>query len=163
MTKPIASEEYLFLYALYQCPYEKLPSFLFYLEDSDIDDVCTVAKWLGLVVSDETSTIKFRPTPLFVEQMFCRRRKWDQPVRVGKAKVWEREVLEAIVRDSMKEPHAKFGWLTEEVGRLLCFIGLMRITTKGGWIPTNRLLNLVAECRQRDKKEGEIEKVEKYR
>jgi hypothetical protein len=65
-----------------------------------------------------------------------------------------------IVRDGMKEPHAEFGWLTEEVGRLLCFIGLMRITTKGGWVPTNRLLNLVAECRQRDKKEGEIERVE---
>jgi hypothetical protein len=65
-----------------------------------------------------------------------------------------------MVRDSFEEPHPSFEWLTEEVGRLLCFIGLMRVTSKGGWVPTDRLLNLVAECRQRDKKEGEIERVE---
>ena len=111
-----------------------------------------VAKWLGLVVPDERSVIKFRPTSLFIEQILCRKRKWDRPVRDGEAEAWEREFLEAIVRGSLKKVHPDFKWLTEEVGRLLCFIGLMRITSTGGWIPTDRLLNLVAECRQRDKK-----------
>jgi hypothetical protein len=156
MNRPITSEEYLLLYALYQCPYEELPSFLLDLEDSDIPDVCVVAKWLGLVVPDETSVIKFKPTPLFLEQILCRSRKWNHPMRGGKAEVWEREALEMMVRDGFKEPHPSFDWLTEEVGRLLCFIGLMRSTDKGGWIPTDRLLNLAAESRRRDKKEGKI-------
>jgi hypothetical protein len=48
MTKPITSEENLLLYSLYQCPYKELPSFLFYLEDSDIHDVCAVELAFGV-------------------------------------------------------------------------------------------------------------------
>jgi hypothetical protein len=157
----LTTNDYLLLRALHQGqPGPAVaPSFLTLLVDQVDGDLLTVAEWLTLIVPDKTSRLGYRPSHLFIDQILLRELEWDRPVRDGKAKMWERDVLEKIIRDSLKNREPSVDCLAKDVGRFLGFIGLMRITSEGDWVPTDRLLNLLVVFREYDANQGKAKKV----
>jgi hypothetical protein len=156
----ITADEYLLLRALHQglaAPPVAASNLALLVRKSN-GDLLAVAEWLTLVVPDKTSRLEYKPTHLFVDQILLRELEWERPVRNGNADVWERNVLDKIIRDSLKRCKPSVDCLARDVGRFLGFIGLMRITSEGDWIPTDRLLNLLVVVRERFANGGKAQK-----
>jgi hypothetical protein len=161
MNIKITPNDYLLLRALHQgqpAP-EVAPSFLTLLVNKVDGDLLTVAEWLTLIVPDKTSSLGYRPSHLFIDQILLRQPEWDRPVRDGKAQMWEQDVLNNIIRDSLKKREPSVDWFATDVGRFLGFIGLMRSTSEADWVPTDRLLNLLTVLREHDASQGKAKKV----
>jgi hypothetical protein len=161
MNVKISPNDYLLLRALHQgqpAP-EVAPSFLTLLVNKVDRDLLAVAEWLTLIVPDKTSRLGYRPSHLFIEQILLRQLEWDRPERDGKAQMWERDALDQIIRDSLKSREPSVDWLATDVGRFLGFIGLMRSTSEGDWVPTDRLLNLLVVLREHDANQGKAKRI----
>jgi hypothetical protein len=78
---------------------------------------------------------------------------------VGHADVWERDVLDRIIRDGLRNRKPSDDRPRNDVGRFLGFLGLMKITREGDWVPTDRLLNLLVVLREYDANRGKAKKV----
>jgi hypothetical protein len=161
MNVKISPNDYLLLRALHQgqpAP-ELAPSFLTLLANKVDADLLAVAEWLTLIVPDKKSRLGYSPSHLFIDQILLRQLEWDRPVRDGKAQMWEREVLDQVIRDSLKNRAPSVDWFATDVGRFLGFIGLTRITSEGDWVPTDRLLNLVVVLREHDANQGKAKRI----
>jgi hypothetical protein len=157
MSQELKVESYLLFSCLYKSDQynQVLPSVEEYMKEKgrEVEAACRVAEWLGLVTPDAEGELGWKPTHLFVDQVLQRRKQWNRSTREEDATSWEDEAVTLICEAALKDFHRHFLDCDEYIRWFLGYIGLMTITDDGDWIPTQRLLNLAAECRirQRDK------------
>lgn len=116
----------------------------------EVEAECKVAEWLGLVVADKRCVLGWKPTELFVAQMFRRPRRCYQTAR--NAEAWEDDALNMIFEAAFGERYDVLAEYRQDAGFFLAYLGLMKIHNRRDLIPNSRLLNLAADLRSRQKK-----------
>jgi hypothetical protein len=116
----------------------------------EVEAACKVAEWLGLVVADKQTVLGWKPTQLFVAQMFKRPRRCYQIARIAEA--WEGDALDMIFEAAFGERYDVLAEYRQDAGFFLAYLGLMKIYNRRDLIPNSRLLNLAADSRSREKK-----------
>jgi hypothetical protein len=146
-------------YLLFSCLYRSqqhsgdLPSIEEYIsiEGREVEAACRVAEWLGLVTPDGEGKLGWKPTHLFVEQILQRSKQWTRVTREKDAEPWEDDAVTLICEAAIKDYYKKWLGCDHYIRWFFGYIGLMKITDGGDWIPTRRLLNIAAECRMRQR------------
>ena len=116
-----------------------------------------VAEWLGLVISDETSEIGWKPTELFGKIMLRRQACGKVDDRKTRIELWEEEAFETTFEAATGERYKVLN--NEECESytkwFLQYLLFMVVTIDGEVVPTRRLLNLAAEARRKHKLRNE--------
>jgi hypothetical protein len=119
------------------------------INERQVQCACQVAEWLGLATPSEDSALGWAPTAMLVDHLLQREMFWDQGVRRKAPAPYENKVVRTIFESAIKYFDA-IDDCAEYVQRFLGFLGLMKCTDDGEWFPTRRLIDLAANCQQRD-------------
>jgi hypothetical protein len=152
MNQALAVDEYLLFGALCLCtdPAKLPPVEDFVAKKREFTAAaCTVAGWLGLVVRDDSSVLRWRPTHAFVDQVMRRKAKWNYPVEERYIESWQEKAFLRIHDEALAEEADDLKKYSRDVASFLAFIGLVRVTVPGRVIPSKRLLALAFERRSR--------------
>jgi hypothetical protein len=154
MLKQFDVESYLLFSCLVQSgDYGSAPSVEDYMKTDgrEVKAACKVAEWLGFAIQDKNTLLGYKPTQKLVDQILQRKKMWNLAERKKAPKLWELEASSMIFEAATRDSHEQLDDCGEYVKWFLGFIGMMKITVGGEWFPTSSLLELAAECRERDK------------